>query len=135
VSTPSTVERQPLARFDGGAAWEAIGAERQAEIGAAALELVASMHVLERVHEDRLDGRLARAGEAAQTLLFDLLRSAFADAVPREALDGSDGSPRIPSLLGPVCRQCGCSELDACAPGCSWSKDPHLCTACAGAEP
>jgi hypothetical protein len=34
---------------------------------------------------------------------------------------------------GVICRECGCSEYDACEGGCSWAK-PGLCSRCAGSQ-
>lgn len=117
-------------RFDGGATWATLPAEKQERIGAIALELLAAWWAQEQA-ADRYNGSdpMLRAANAADILLIEELREAMVDAVPREALEDAEGNPFIPSLLGPVCRVCGCSQEDGCAIGCGWAE-PDLCTAC-----
>lgn len=119
-----------LERFDGAAAWGELDPDQQADIGAAALELVAAWNLQERVFEDPLDARYAKLGEIADAVVIARMMEAFVDAVGREALEAADGSPRVPDLLGPICRVCGCTERNACEGGCGWAED-DLCTACA----
>jgi hypothetical protein len=122
-------------RFDGAAHWAKLSREAKDEIGAIALELVVAWHCQNRAYEDfpqEVPGgaALLRAADAADQLLIDLLRSAFVDNIEEAELASEDGKPRIPALLGPICRSCGCSQCDACQPlSCSW-VEPDLCSAC-----
>ncbi|MFE1598235.1 hypothetical protein [Methylobacterium sp. ID0610] len=119
-------------RFDGAEIWPTLSRQEQAEIGAIAIEMVAAARLSRRVYEDQLGPVLERAAEAAEGLLAHLLDGAVADALPDGALEANDGvTPRIPSLLGGVCRTCGCTQNDACPDGCGWAG-PDLCTACVG---
>ena len=125
-------------RFDGAAHWASLSAEAQAEIGAIALQLVVAWRCQDRAYEDFPEERpggaeLLRVADASDQLAIDMLRGAFADHVSEEALDDAQGRPRIPSLLGPICRCCACSNLDACRPSCSW-VEPDLCSGCVGSE-
>jgi hypothetical protein len=139
-----------FARFDGAAVWAGLSEEARAAIGAAALELVAGGFALEVAWEQAQLGigcrpALMRAAEASVTACEDVIKIAFVDAVPRATLVDADNNPRIPSLLGGICRACGCSQQDACRDpgseigntrfrgGCGWAA-PDLCTACAGAS-
>jgi hypothetical protein len=68
---------------------------------------------------------------SGQTLLIDKLMTAVQDAIIEKvpAL-GDDALPMpIPSLLGAVCRRCGCTQEDACEGGCGW-EEADLCSAC-----
>ena len=119
-------------RFDGAAYWARLAPEDQAAIGAAALEWIAAEGMQDRAWEDsRPDW--ARVGTAAEGACRSTIQDVFVGAIDREGLEASDGTPRIPSLLGMVCRVCGCSEQDACPEGCGWAED-HLCTSCARKE-
>lgn len=123
-----------MERFDGAAHWAKLPQEAKDEIGAIALELVVAWHCQDRAYEDfprEVPGGaiLHRAADAADQLLIDQLRSAFVDNIEEAELNSEDGKPRIPALLGPICRSCGCSQLDACRPSCSWAE-PDLCSAC-----
>lgn len=125
-----------LARFDGGAAWAQLAAERQAEIGALALELavatIGNDIVLDggRIEEPHQRAMLAAYHRLSQDLIDD--GAQFIPAEPE--------LPPIPSRLGRVCRSCGCSEDDACDGGCVWVETPAeepltgLCSACADEE-
>ncbi|HEY9344206.1 MAG TPA: hypothetical protein VIQ53_02790 [Inquilinus sp.] len=125
----------PLARFDGTAVWATLDPEQQAAIGAAALELVALWNLRDRVVDDcdQIDPHIIRVEDAALDEEFiGELQERFVDALPREALEAPDGSPLIPSFVGPICGACGCTDNDACRPPCSW-VEPNLCSACKGA--
>ena len=118
-------------RFDGAAAWAKLTPAQQAEIGAIALEYIVNWHGLDSAASYSM---AEKAFGAADSLLGDMLMevvtTAIGDAVPAPS---DDGLPvPIPSLLGPICRVCGCSEHDACDGGCAWAE-PDLCTACVGA--
>ncbi|MGO1078304.1 hypothetical protein [Inquilinus sp. CA228] len=125
---------EPLARFDGAAVWATLDPEHQAAIGAIALEIVAAM-VVDRYVEiaPERDPRVYRvylafdAGDAV-----DLLFQRAASAVDLAAQLGANGLPRIPSVIGAICRDCGCTQDDACTPRCSWAE-PDLCSTCKGA--
>ncbi len=121
-----------IARFDGLTTWKALPVRHQQEIGAIALEIVAAWYCQENDPEQvnrHEETPLTRAASAADALLLQKLQEAFVEAVPRSALE-HEGKPRLPSLLGPVCRACGCSQNDACPPfSCSW-VEPDLCSAC-----
>jgi hypothetical protein len=125
----------PLARFDGAAVWATIDPEHQAAIGAAALELVALWALQDRVLDDgpQLDPRVVRVEDAIiDDVFIEDLRSHVIDAYPQdgrwEAPD--EVTPLIPTGVGLICRDCGCTNNDACHPRCSW-VEPDLCSACA----
>jgi len=120
---PSSIDR-----FDGISAWPKLPAEQQLEIGAIALELVVAWFAEELASVPGADDRILRAADAADMLLLDQLRRAVTDALPADVI-GEHATARIPSLLGQVCKGCGCSECDACEGGCGWAE-PDLCTAC-----
>lgn len=126
-------ERFPV--FDSTAAWGALPAEAMELIGAVAIDLVAARQAVWRMVEDGEhypDRRqqLTRAASAAERLADDLLRQHVVEAIGEDALVDETGFPRLPATLGPVCRSCGCTQLDACQPfSCSW-VEPDLCSAC-----
>jgi hypothetical protein len=111
-------------RFDGLAAWRRLSPRRQRLIGAAALEL-ALCDIVEC--DPANDPSTLRPFDHAATALLNLLSERAARPLARH-LD--KGLPPVPSLIGPVCRKCGCSDDDACAGGCGWAE-PDLCTSCA----
>lgn len=136
---PETFKDWP--RFDGSAAWTALSDDQQAEIGAIALEFVVNANGEAAYfgcdpcfHGEGADGK-NRPFIAGESLLMELLmqaaQDALADRVP--ALNDDALPVPIPSLLGAVCRACGCSEQDACATGCRWVED-DLCSSCAPAN-
>jgi hypothetical protein len=120
-------------RFDGAAAWSKLSPEQQAEIGAIALEFVVNMNGEDAYYTGDEEKPAVRPFLAAQPLLTDLLLQTVQDAIISQvpAIDNDDLPVPIPSLLGPVCRACGCSEQDACDEGCSWAEE-DLCSACVG---
>lgn len=133
-------EDERLERFDGQAAWAALSPEQQAEIGALALEYIIAEAAMGTAAQD-CDAwgnptPLARACIMAELsvgkMLADTAVLAIAPIVPF-LLDASLPVP-IPSLLGPVCRACGCSTDDPCEGGCGWAEE-DLCTACAEPAP
>jgi hypothetical protein len=111
--------------FDGAAAWARLTPEQQARVGALALELVASWAIIGLGE----DGAVARAAEEAKRLSLASLVTEFHYELV-EHLQEPGGAYRLPSVLGMVCRGCGCSHLDPCEEGCGWAAD-NLCTACA----
>lgn len=84
-------------------------------------------------------GRLLQFYDAAVTALIAELQKLLTSRMPAFAHDASDLAETVPEnapvpipvRLGRVCRTCGCSEHDACAPACGWA-DEDLCTGCAG---
>lgn len=119
-------------RFNGAATWSTLTPEQQAEIGAIALEHVVCMNG-EDAYFTGLEAKPgARPFLAAAPLLADKLIAAVQDAIIDKvpALDTDALPVPIPSLLGPLCRACGCSQEDGCDEGCSWTE-PDLCSACA----
>src|SRR5262245_54476832 len=113
-----------MARFDGAAVWAGLSPEQQADIGAAALELVASWALGDRIIEDELGERFTRVNEMANIEANDALHLAVLEALGNDAFEGPDENPMVPSCVGQVCRACGCTENDTCDGGCSWvTKD------------
>jgi len=123
-----------LDRFEGNVAWSRLDDLQRVAIGSVALELLATWWAQEQA-ADPHDGSdpLLRAAERADVLLIDMLREVMVEAVPMTMLQDAEGQPLLPSLLGQVCRECGCSQHDACFPACHW-VEPDLCSACAEAE-
>ena len=126
-----------LERFDGAEAWAKLPADVQARIGAIALELVLAWHMLDLEGarpESALPPVLARVASASDALLMGEFEAAVIEALPDGAFTTARfGIPRIPSLLGGVCRACGCSQNDACDEGCGWAAE-DLCTACVSGD-
>lgn len=115
-------------RFDGGAAWARIGAEAQAAIGAAALELVVArqgMDLSRNMQEEALfeAAEAAAAGHLEEHVLEHLLE---VGAIAQKDVPG------IPSLLGRICARCGATAGDACwnPPWTDWSEDGTHCPSC-----
>jgi hypothetical protein len=127
---------EPLARFDGAAVWATLDPEHQAAIGAAALELVALWALQDRVFEDgpQLDPRVVRVEDSIiEDEFIGELQSQVIDAYPQDGRwEAADGvTPLIPSGVGQICRECGCTQYDACVPPCGW-VEPDLCSTCKG---
>lgn len=122
-----------LERFDGAEAWAKLDPEVQARIGAIALEVVLAWHLIDLEGpgpESALPPVLTRVASSSDNLLMGELEATVFEALPDGAFATARiGIPRIPSLLGGVCRACGCSQNDACDDGCGWAAD-DLCTAC-----
>ncbi|MCJ2086939.1 hypothetical protein MKK88_13205 [Methylobacterium sp. E-005] len=124
------LDRPAPERFDGAEAWSKLPADVQAEIGAIALEMAAVASLHDRLCQDDLPEIFHRTSDAATVELWRDLQAVTSDALPEDAFVASHGRmPRIPSLLGDVCRVCGCSQNDACDFGCGWAAE-DLCTAC-----
>ncbi|BBK44154.1 hypothetical protein STVA_41740 [Allostella vacuolata] len=126
-----------LPRFDGAAIWVTLSPEHQAAIGAAVLEMVAAENVNNNLRADRgeLGPRYRTVSPYLDSAIACHLRDAIDAAVPDEAWE-SDGLPAVPSLAGPLCRECGCGERNACvteAGPCHWFE-PDLCSACVPEE-
>lgn len=123
-------EHQSLSRFNGAEAWAKLTPEQQAEIGAIALELVICQNG-EDAHEG--DGRLSRIFFNGYAQIDQALMDAVSDALNNRMPEVlNDHDIPVPSLIGPVCRVCGCSEYDPCEDVCGWAED-DLCTACVAA--
>jgi hypothetical protein len=121
-------------RFDGLATWPKLSPEEQAEIGALALELVVASRGEDVVYCSGLEETpVARPFLTAATLLNDKLEDTVSDAIASTALAHHDHARRmpLPSLIGPICRSCGCYHEDPCDEGCGWAEE-DLCTACVG---
>lgn len=119
--------------FDGAATWSTLSPEQQARIGAVALELAVGRAIAEHAPDPA-----CRAGMEAERIALHLLQETvlgvggLPDAVWTEPENWGARRPeryRIPSVVGGVCRACGCSEEDPCNEGCGW-HDAVTCTAC-----
>jgi len=134
MTYPQPDAGQSRPRFDGGEAFRHLPADMQLRIGKIALELVVAW--IGQDHNRR--GGKARPFDAADMLLIALLESTVCEAVRPPPTN--EPFP-LPSLLGKVCRDCGCSEYDACQSdnnddfrtACAWAED-DLCTSCAEGE-
>jgi len=113
-----------LPRFDGVLSWSQLPPDVQAKIGALALELMIAAKTAHHAEEVG-DAVMLRAANTAAPLLLRTFEATVETAL--------DFSPAIPSLVGNVCEECGCTELDACADRCAWAW-PGLCTSCAPAK-
>ena len=120
-----------IERFDGAAAWSRLEPQAQAAIGGAALELVIAREGMDASRDMREERIFEAAEREANAHLEERAMEHMLDvgAIP------PDQVPGIPSLLGPICRECGCTDHDACwtpprGDGCSW-VEPELCSACA----
>lgn len=119
--------RSPIARFDGAAAWPQLSREQQNEIGAIALELVAGWLAMPGPGDVGLTPTFRAAEHAVGRLTSGLIDRAT-DVLGLEGFQLL-GAPGIPSLIGRICEDCGCSEYDACPGGCSWVAR-NLCSTC-----
>lgn len=126
-------ELSPFHRFDAAAAWAALDDAQRAEIGTHALEIVLVWHLqaLEGPGpESALPPVYARVTSAADNILLSSLETLVRDCLPDGAFTAPDGStPRVPSLVGGICRRCGCTHFDPCDERCGWAA-VDLCTAC-----
>lgn len=121
------------ARFDGSQAWHHLPPDVRDAIGATALELAVAWQGAEAA--DAIgDYALARPFEAADGLCIQRLEELVETWLPAmETVVGTGAPVPVPSILGPVCRRCGCSDRDAClgmGEPCGWAE-ADLCTACA----
>lgn len=76
----------------------------------------------------RLDHRPLRILKSHGLIHYDVL----ADRAPGRSRAQARLTPagiRALEVLPHFCRTCGCTELQACAGGCSW-VEPDLCSAC-----
>lgn len=121
---PGTSTSRPLPYFDAGALWRTLPRTVQRRLGRAALELALGLAMTQaaaqhgtraRPYERSVERAMRDIGLLAEPMLFD-------------------GRPApLPGNLGPICRRCGCSELDACVgkAGACWWVEADLCSACA----
>jgi hypothetical protein len=116
-----------MRRFNGAEAWQKLDPIAQQMIGAIALEFAMADRSVGVV--DAADFPALRALEHASTHLSAFLRDACVSALG-EDVGGPDAPLAVPTLIGDVCRGCGCSEHDACEGGCSFIE-PDLCSTCA----
>jgi hypothetical protein len=122
-----------ISRFNGVQWWRKLTRKEQELIGTIALELVVSsktIHATEGIVPEPMESVANRAAHAAANVLLDKLDEVVSQAVVSK-LDFSELLP-IPSLVGEICKRCGCSSQDPCEGGCYW-VEPGLCSACASA--
>lgn len=123
-----------LDRFQGNVAWSQLDDLQRVAIGSISLELLSTWWAQEQAADPHGGSDpLLRAADFADTMLMEMLRELMVEAIPREMLE-IDGQPRLPSLIGPVCHECGCSQEDGCFPQCHWVAH-DLCSACAPVDP
>ena len=116
--------------FNGADAWEKLTPEQQHKIGALALELGIAFAGSERYNLggacDDNELRAIRPFDAAEDAAKEALSCVVAATLPEVIT--VDIMP-VPSIVGPVCRECGCSHNDSCDPPCSW-VERDLCSNC-----
>lgn len=121
-----------IERFDGAAVWRTLSAADQAAIGAITLELFVAWYFAEDDEDPDCEVRSVHSRAAATSL--DILTPRFqctiSDVLTAGSIRAADGTPRLPSMMGPICSKCGCSNRDGCSPSCFWVSD-DLCSACA----
>lgn len=110
-----------IPRFNGIERWAALTPEQQAAVGAIALEYAACFIAADESENDIV----ARAAAANDFHVANKLLESVRGALPNTLF-----CDMVPSLVGQVCRECGCTEEDACPGGCSWVAE-DLCSACA----
>jgi hypothetical protein len=114
-------------RFDARAHWAALDPEQQQRLGEAALLLSAAV--------------LGQANAVERSQVIERWEHAEAEAWQMIAAFDPDlemfpDGPDLEALGIRTCRECGCTDANACDEGCSWLED-DLCSACAteGLEP
>jgi hypothetical protein len=116
-------------RFNPRACWLALDADQQRTIGEAALLLAVSTEAQAINCENGTPSpevlRVDRRWEHAEQVAWNLL----ADTIPVDADLFPDG-PDLAAIDVRACRECGCTDEEGCAGGCTWSE-PDLCSACA----
>jgi hypothetical protein len=115
--------------FDGAALWASLSADQQAAIGSAALEYVAGANATEAEGMSVEQTPRSRVAEESLSRATDALEDAVNGTLAPDAWLDEAGHHRIPSVVGQICRQCGCTEHDGCYVGCGWAEE-NLCTAC-----
>lgn len=124
-------EAPAVPRFDGADAWERLTDAERRIIGKHALEAVVAHLGEQNCKELSRDGWPYRdAFSAANGGLFQLGVEILSFRVP--SVFAGDVYP-VPSLVGNVCRECGCTEVSAGEQLRSWVEE-DLCSACAGAK-
>jgi hypothetical protein len=125
-------------RFDGAAWWRTIPADERDQLGAVLVEWGFATLACEAIGDAQLvlEGVVPRAMAAASTQLELALLGALGNFLPESVYgEGVELSQLpIPSLIGRVCRKCGCSDHDGCGMGCSW-VEADLCSACVEPAP
>ena len=121
-------------RLDGARIWAQLASEAQAALGAAAVELAIARFGVEVARDEREERMFLDAEEAAACAMDGCIE----EHVFGVGLVSDREAPGVPSVLGPFCRECGCTEHDACwtppwGEGCGWAE-PDLCSACADAQ-
>ena len=92
-----------MQRFDESMAWRALSAEDQESLGCAAIAWAVALCGAEVVRDAREERAMLAAGEQAASDIEHITDRLF----PKDRIPG------VPNSLGPVCRECGCSNFDA----------------------
>lgn len=117
-------------RFDGAAIWQTLSQEEKDAIGAAALELVSAHFCMEEASNGGpFQTPESRAADASVEAADAALHLAFCEAVLQSELTDGEDRLKFPSVIGAICRTCGCSQNDACFPPCGWAE-ADLCSGC-----
>lgn len=111
-------------KFDVHKEWANLDAEQQARIGEAALLLALSQEAQD-IAIDSTPTAESRRWERAEQIAHRLL----SEAVPCDADLYVEG-PDFAALGIRACRECGCTDDQACDGGCEWVED-DLCSRCA----
>lgn len=116
-----------MLRFNGGEAWNTLDWIAQQAIGSVALEFMTAQRTLQMAVIGTPEHRAAEhCVQRLEAFFVDILQGALPEFFGPTAVE------RIPAIIGPVCRECGCSHEDACEGGCAWAE-VDLCTACSPA--
>ena len=117
-------------RFDGASAWGRLGADEQAAIGAAALEMVVGWH------DEQLAAGLREASpyETASVVGMSRLEEIVVGLLAgRVGLIRRNELPAVPVSVERICRVCGCTDLTSGGRGRGWVEGQELCLGCAAA--
>jgi hypothetical protein len=115
----------PPRKFDARKTWARLSTSQRRAVGEAALLL----HVSQQAQDGLIDGPVTpvlRRWEHAEQMANRLLDA----AVPCD-FDLYPEGPDLAALGIRACRECGCTDEDACPGGCGW-VEPDLCSQCAG---
>lgn len=123
----STPPARSIPRFDAEARFHLLEDREKALIGEWAMALV--MSLMARAALTMGTGRnappafepLHRAHGAAIALL---MQGPGFETIADIALRRAPDPTAVTTLLGRVCRECGCTEFDACYPSCAWAEEP-----------
>ena len=117
-----------LPLFDAAAAYDALNAQHQRELGLMALALGCATANLDDDDDDGIPSPTCRASETAHSQLSRDLAYIY------QALHPGRAAPDLNQLGIRACAGCGCTDAYGCLEGCSWSG-PMLCSRCARATP